>query len=539
VVFLDGLEESPEVLQQQGDKHLAGHRYEEAVTCYSQAIRRLQQLQPSQQHHIRQQSQDSQQLGQLLLSVLLNLSATHLQLQHPMQALLYAAAASALSCHSNSKAYYRAAVALDQLIDPINNSGTSKRSSTVEGSSSAIAPSLLMEVAFDLSGHTTPAAKAQMMAALTNSVKARGGSSSSSTRKHAANGTKKAADGGVWQPVCQLLAATATDLASCFGIASCSVSGISGSSQKTGDALGDAIAVVAATSPELEKEAGNAAFKQEDYATALQHYLKALAALQSSHGALPALLYSRAAAWLEQPSKHCQQQAFLDAWTSALLMPEQAAAFATAAAALLQLDNVTDALTVCELGLRLLPESDQLQQMQRRVKVAISAADAASRPNTSQHQDPAADTAAATSRDAGAPERAGSTSSSSSARGVGSTSTSTSSARGGGSSSSAGRTSKHKNRKTHRAASGHRSSGSAGSQTGMTERELHDFTHQGCVEVEQVAMFNQMVRMAGQMSARHRTGGRSRRAAAEELAQLITLDERVAKLHEEFSKAGR
>lgn len=90
----------------------------------------------------------------------------------------------------------------------------------------------------------------------------------------------------------------------------------------------------------------------------------------------------------------------------------------------------------------------------------------------------------------------------------------------------------------------------------MTEREMKEFTNEGCMGVEQMAMFNQVAAMAARMAARGGGGrgaggsrggggggrGRGRGRGGDlggAIADMIMLDERMPKLHEEFSKGGR
>lgn len=323
VVFLDSLDEAPGALQQLGDKHLAACQYKEAATCYDRALLALpQQHKPS----------------QLLLSVLLNLSASHLQLQQPQRALLFAAAATVLSCHKNSKAYYRAAVALDQLLSLPSASSTSNGGRASTGDIIAAATEL-MTTSVLLTGNPAPAAKAQMLAALTNVAaansarKTKTGSSSTADSRRRGSASKPVSSSGEWQVVCQVLSGAVAELSGCFT-----------SSSSSSAASADA----SLSAAEQSKEAGNAAFKQGSFTTALQHYEKALSILQTSSllEINPPVLSSRAKAWLEQPSRHSQQQACLDAFAAALLDPRQPAAFHTAAVALLQLDEAEGALAV-------------------------------------------------------------------------------------------------------------------------------------------------------------------------------------------------
>jgi tetratricopeptide (TPR) repeat protein len=461
VVFLDSLHEGPETLQQQGDKHLAAHHYQEAVHCYNNVLLSLQQ-------------QQQQQGGQLLLSVLLNLSATHLQLQQLLQALLYATAAVAVSCHKNSKAYYRAAVALDYLLGPSSSSSSSISVMITSMSQLVAAATELMEVSVQLTGNSTPAAKAQMLAALTNVATANSArqgtaSSSSSSKKGASAAAKRgggqaAAAGGAWQIVSALLATNVTqwDMRSCFFPSSSSSSGgTAGLLAAAGDA----------------KEAGNTAFKQGSFPAALQYYTAALATLKTTDGPLIATLTSsRAKAWPQQPSQHSQQQACLDGLTAALLDPSQPSGFHTAATAHLQLDESSGAFAVCEVGMEVLPGAVQLGELMRRVHAAAEAAAAATAP-----AGPAAEGLPAAGAAAGASSRSSSATSSSSSR--------------------------KKKGKGGRQQSG--SSSSRGkSSSGMTERELKEFTNEGVSGVEQVAMMNEMMAMMARMDARG--GGRGR-----------------------------
>lgn len=512
MLFLDSLFESPSALQEQGDKHHAAHQYKEAVSCYDKALLLLQQQQPA----------EASQHGALLLPVLLNLSATHLQLQHPLQALLYAAAATSFSCHTNSKGYYRAAVALDHLLSSYHNSsGTGRAAQAVSADRMAAAAQALMEVSVSLSGHTTSAAKAQMLAALTNAAAAAaGGKPGTSKGKQQGRTSSQSSAEGEWLVACQLLAASINQLQDCFK------SEVSRTSPET--------TVTALAKADRSKEAGNAAFKAAQHSTALQHYQAALQALQASMGSVPAVLSSRAAAYLEQPSPHTQQHAILDGLTAAMLGPQQSVGLCTAATALLQLDEAPAAEAVCSLGLKLLPGDAALQELLQRIQSATAAA-----PSSKQRgQGPAGLTGATTEAVAGS---AGSSSSSAPHE-----------------AGSRGKSSKHKGNKSKQggasSSSGdHSRAGSSSSSDrpphhGMTERQVKEFTSKGTADVEQVAMINQLAAMACRMWHGQGHGGRGGRSAGsgrgrgggrDVLSAFLGVDDRVPKFHEEFSKAGR
>ena len=521
VVFLKGLlEESLEALQQQGDKHLAAHQYKEAVASYDKALLALQQQQHQQQQQQQQQQQPSgsaqAELCQMLLSVLLNLSAAHLQLRQP-PALLYATAAAALSSHKSSKAYYRAAVALDQLVGGLtsamsadSNCGVAASIDPAAASRLAAAATAMMEGSVSLTGNTTPAAKAQMMAALTNVAANRGAGGKVGSSK------RWVAENGEWQLVCDLLSVGADDstkldsaLAGCFS---------SSSSSSSGGGCADAASAVSAAGK--EKELGNTAFKKGDFATALKHYQAALASLQSSLGPIPTLLSSRAKAWLQQPSKHSQQHAFTDGLTAALLDPKGCAeGFQTAALALLQLDETAGAQAWCQLGLQLLPNSSELQGLLQRIRTATTAAAAAEAAAQSQKPQPAA----------------------------GSSSGSGSSA---GSSNSSGKSGKGKQgkKKTNTTSSSSSSKGGHPPAESMTERQMKEFMQEGALGVEQLSMMNQIAELALSMAGRGgraggrggRAGGRGRGGAMDDsLLEMLRPDGRVPDLREEFAKAGR
>lgn len=122
-----------------------------------------------------------------------------------LHALLYATAATALSCHKNSKAYYRAAVALDKVLA----SDSSGDSSTAAGRSQAstvsrliAAATSLMEGSVRLTGHITAAAKAQMLAALTGVAAAKAGSKGKATGRGSGSSSANRQTAGVcksWQ----------------------------------------------------------------------------------------------------------------------------------------------------------------------------------------------------------------------------------------------------------------------------------------------------------------------------------------------------
>jgi tetratricopeptide (TPR) repeat protein len=514
VVFLDSLDESPEALQQQGDKHLAAHQYKEAVACYDKALLALQQQQQQQQGR-QPKANAPAELCQMLLSVLLNLSASHLQLQQPMHALLYATAAAALSSHKSSKAYYRAAVALDRILGSASRSRSSSSSSS--GTVAALGPAgparlaavatALMEGSVSLEGKTTPEAKAQMMAALTYvaAIQSKGGQASSSK--------KRVAEDGEWQLVCDLLSGAAAELAGCFNSSSSTPGSSSSSSRRTQ-------AAAAAKTAGKEKELGNTAFKQGGFTIALQHYQASLASLQSSLGPIPTLLSSRAKAWLQQPSKHSQQHACMDGLAAALLDPKECAAggFHTAAVALLQLDETAGARELCELGLQLLPDATELQELLQRIRTAAAAATAAAQASGS---------------------------SGSSAGSSGSSRTS------GGSNSKSGKAKQGKKQASSSSSAGSSSSSCSSSSdrrpVPMTEREMKNYMQKGTLGVEQLGMVNQFAELAARMGRGGRAGGRGGRAGArgrggdmaDALFEMCRLDDRVPNLREEFAKAGR
>jgi tetratricopeptide (TPR) repeat protein len=543
LVFLDGLHTNPDARQQQGNKHLAAHQYKEAVDCYNMALLTL--LPQQQQQHQQQQQQQQQrkqsvpaseqaELCELLLSVLLNLSAAHLQLQQPLPALLYAAAATALSCHSSSKAYYRAAVALDKIlaVGAISSStsdsgggGSVRSQSTLETRLIAAAATELMQGSVRLMCNVTAAATSQMLAALTNVAAAKsrqsGSSSSSSSSKrrsadqHGRSSSSRPGDtgsDGEWQVVCRLLSNSTAELAGCFAATSSS-----SSSSSNGGSGNDQFAAVLSVAGEA-KELGNTAFKHGIFTSALQHYQAALAALKPHLSPAPAILSCRAKAWLGQPSKHSQQQAFLDALASGLLdAGRPAEAFHIAAVALLQLDETSGALAVCELGLVLLPDCGELQLLLKRIQTAAAAAAAAAAAETDL---PAASAAGPSGTTASSGPVPGSS----------------------GSGSSKGKGAKGKQRTS--------SSSSSSRLAGMTEREMTELMHRKSVGVEQLAMFNQFVQLAAVMGRggssragqRGRGAGRGRRQGTSvdrRIAEMVNLDDRVPQIHAEFAKAGR
>jgi len=358
--MLGSLQDTYESLFERGNKHFAAQQYQDAVKCYNKALSLL--ADNSQQ----QQQQQQPHSCQLLLSVLLNMAATCLQLQQPVQALLYATAAASVSCHKSSKAFYRAAVALDHLVGQEKAGGGVGSSSSASNIISesfkprklAKAATSLMQTAVQLAGGLANAeAAAKMMGALTHSntlkpasstsksgktnVKpsSSGGNSSSSTTS---SSSSEAADAG-WGTVVAVLAAAAKELQACFADGSTATpqqvdlatatpegrSTTSSSSNTTSSSTGKGSA---ATSAAQHKEVGNAAFIRQDYSGARKSYQAAFTELtRSRQHPAATILSNRAACWLQLSGpdlEHMHQQAFLDALAAALLDPTQVWPFA-------------------------------------------------------------------------------------------------------------------------------------------------------------------------------------------------------------------
>lgn len=355
VVFLDQLDVSLEALLEPGNKHHNAAQYTDAAAAYSKALSTV----------------TADKTGELLLSVLLNLSATHAQLQQPLHALLYASAAAALSCHQHTKAYYRAAVAVDGLLGQVsaNSNGSSNGADSVTDSPSVTLQQLvpaakaLMQTSMQLGGACNGPAKAQMLAALVHvSAAASRGVGGAAGRSGRSSGTA-AAGSGAWDVAVSVLAAGAGELQGCFAPA----------------AAADAAADQAAAGK--QKDAGNRAFTAGKYMDALQYYQSALGSLKGSTDsnllAVPILLSNRSACWLQLSSTPTLQHAFSDALAAALLDPSQVQPFYRAATALVQLDKVSVTEPVLQLGFSILPAGKAvkpLKELQKRLKTAASAA---------------------------------------------------------------------------------------------------------------------------------------------------------------------
>jgi tetratricopeptide (TPR) repeat protein len=394
-------------------------------------------------------------------------------------------------------------------MDAYSSRGVAASIDPADASRLAAAATAMMEGSVSLTGNTAPAAKAQMMAALTNVAANRGeGGKVGSSRRWAA-------ENGEWQVVCELLSVCQDDstrldgtLAGCFSSSS-----------------GCADAATAVSAAGKQKELGSAAFKQGSFSTALQHYQAALASLQASLGPIPSLLSSRAKAWLQQPSRHSQQHAFMDGLTAALLDPKGCAGgFHTAAVALLQLDEFSGAQAWCELGLQLLPGDRELQEVLRRIRTTAAV------DQLGQELEAAELGQLAGSR-------------------AGSSSTSSSSA--SGASSSKSQTGKGKQGKKQPSSS---SSGGRPAAAPMTERQIKEMERKGTASVEQVSMVNQLAELAARMDRGGRAAGRGGRGGraggrggsgrgrgrgmSDAMFKMMKVDERVPNLHEEFAKGG-
>lgn len=217
-------------------------------------------------------------------------------------------------------------------------------------------------------------------------------------------------------------------------------------------------------------------------------------------------------------------------WCRPSWTPSKLQVFHTATVALLQLDETQGAQRVCELGLGLLPDAAELSVLLQRIQAAAAAAEA-----TAAAEAEAA--AAAAAREADQAATAASAPASSSDAG-------------------SSRTSKHKGRQGKQQASSSKGTGGSSSRaSGMTDRDMKEFTQRGSASVEQVAMMNQFAAMAASVgrggagsgrggSGRGRAGvqgrGRGRgREGMDQLLQWLVPDDRVPKLHEEFARAGR
>lgn len=110
------------------------------------------------------------------------------------------------------------------------------------------------------------------------------------------------------------------------------------------------------------KEEGNAKFKSQQYAAAVDAYTRSLELDEKQH----LVLSNRSAAYLKLGG--AAEQALRDAEQCIKLVPAFAKGYSRQAAALQQLNRWEEAVKVCEQGLAAVPDDKALKQMHQEVK---------------------------------------------------------------------------------------------------------------------------------------------------------------------------
>jgi tetratricopeptide (TPR) repeat protein len=492
MIFLDSLAPSGAAgWQAQGNKHYAAKQYSEAATCYSQALLQL----PG-------------EASSMLQDVLLNLSATHLNLAAPGPALQCATAVLPLCSSTSSSnptsssgskltdASYRAALALDQLglhhaarYHMILAADYSEEDGCVGSSGTR------QQWMAQLQQPTGRVDKVQARQELARALAGMEG---------------LAGAGSIAGAAAQQAAGAAA----------------AGDRQKASSIKEDAALKAAVAQCMSAKQRGDESLEAGEYSAALQCYTGALQALLAAKQ-LPvlALLNNRAICQLQLGGTHRLQAALQDAVAALALEPTSEKAHYRRTSAALQLSWLQEAAAACQQGLAMVPCSEALQQLKLRLETA--APKAVAEVDNKAGSQPAAASAAGS-----AGTSSGATSSTKSSAGASTASNSTASGTGSSSGSSSSKPKAKGGKKSRRKAQDNGSSSCAAEHQQITERELRNMMHEGGVGADKLGrtndMFAAMLRLQPEMRAR-----------AEAAGVGVPIDERIARFHEEFAREGR
>lgn len=337
MVFLDSLGPSDVAgHQDEGNNLFRGSHYEDAAFSYGRALQAL--------------FNSSVSKG-LIISLLLNSSACHLALQQPSMSLKLAFTAAVLDS-TNSKAFYRTALALDALqlhgaanwsmqqAAAVGNTGSNSGSSVHANemmkklSPAAIAATATADKALSAICGALLTPDAEWLSPVTDSV---GVDSSCSNSRNVS--------------------------CSAVGTNASSVSNQSGSG-------GVESAVAEADAASVIKDKGNTLFKNGSFADALSLYTAALSTLQQDSKQAAILLNNRATCHLRLGNLPFAVQ---DSSAALLLDSTQPKGYHRLGSALMQMGRLGDALACIDAGLVVAPGNEGLAVLQQRITIAVSA----------------------------------------------------------------------------------------------------------------------------------------------------------------------